>query len=339
MDWVMIDGSVGEGGGQVLRTSLGLSLVTGRPFRVSNIRANRSKPGLRRQHLACVRCARDVGDAEVHGDTVSSEALSFYPRGIRAGEHVATVGTAGSTTLVLQTVLPALLRAREPSRVAFEGGTDNPMAPSFDFLEKSFAPFVNRAGGYLGLALERRGFYPAGGGRYAAQITPADTLAFTDLVTRGPVRRVKAVARVSQLPLTIAHRMLNALRSELALDRETMIVDDAKGALGPGVQLEIHVALDSHVEIITVFGERGVRSEDVAARCLAEAKAFMEADVPVGEHLADQVLLLAALAGKGTFVTSEPSLHTRTQVEIIQRFLDVAIRIERDGTRYAVEVG
>jgi RNA 3'-terminal phosphate cyclase (ATP) len=339
MDTVVIDGSEGEGGGQMLRTSLGLSLVTGRAFRVENIRARRGNPGLRRQHLAAVRAAGAVGVAEIEGDELGSKTVSFRPTTIRAGEHTFSVGTAGSATLVLQTVLPALLRADAPSSIVLEGGTDNPMAPSFDFLQKSFAPFVNRTGAKRDLAIERRGFYPAGGGRFTAQITPARTLTFPDLIARGDVRRVHLVARVAHLPSSIAHRMLLAARDPLELDREGLMTDFETGSVGPGVELEAHVTLDSHVEVHTVLGEKRLRSEQVAALCVAEVQSYLATGVPVGEHLADQLLLLAALAGKGTFVTSEPTLHTRTQCDIIARFLEVPIRIERDGARYAVIVG
>lgn len=338
MDFVEIDGSEGEGGGQMLRTSLGLSLVTGRPFRVKRIRAGRQKPGLRRQHLAAVRAAAAVGDAEITGDEIGSSEISFRPRGVRAGEHAFAVGTAGSATLVLQTVLPALLRATAPSSLTLEGGTDTAMAPTFDFLACSFAPFVARAGARLDLVLERRGFNPGGGGRFRAAITPG-ALSFPDLLARGEVGAVKAVARVANLPTSIAHRMLHAVREPLGLDREGFVVDDVRDASGPGALLEIHVPVGSHVEVMTAIGDKGTRSERVAAQALAQAQAYLRSGVPVGEHLADQVLLLAALAGKGAFLTSEPTQHTRTQMDVIRRFLEVRIGVERHTDGYVVSVG
>lgn len=339
VDVIEIDGSEGEGGGQILRTSLGLSLVTGRPFRLVNVRAGRSTPGLRRQHLASLRAAQAVGNAVITGDEVGSMAVSFAPRGVVAGEHAFVVGTAGSATLVLQTVLPALLRADAPSTIALEGGTDNPMAPSYDFLANSFAPFVSRGGASLDLALGRRGFYPAGGGRFTANVVPTKTFGFEDLTARGDVLGIRAFARVANLPGSIAHRMLHVVRDALRLERDALVADEATDAMGPGVALEIHVALPSHTEVFTVIGEKRTRSEAVAAACIAQACAFIEADVPVGEHLADQLLLLAALAGKGTFVTGAPTRHTMTQRDVIRRFLEIPIRIERDGARHALTVG
>ncbi len=336
---IEIDGSEGEGGGQILRTSLGLSLVTGRPFRLVNVRAGRATPGLRRQHLASLRAAQAVGNAVITGDEVGSMAVSFAPRGVVAGAHAFVVGTAGSATLVLQTVLPALLRADAPSTISLEGGTDNPMAPSYDFLAKSFAPFVARGGASLDLTLGRRGFYPAGGGRFTAHVVPTKAFTFDEVTTRGDVLGIRAIARVANLPPSIAHRMLHVVRDAFGLDRDALVADESTDALGPGVSLEIHVALASHTEVFTVIGEKRTRSEAVAAACIAEARAFIEADVPVGEHLADQVLLLAALAGKGSFVTSTPTQHTMTQRDVIARFLEVPIRIERHGARHVITVG
>src|SRR6202140_4872670 len=158
---ILIDGSIGEGGGQILRTALGLSMVTGQPFRIENIRAGRDKPGLLRQHLTAVNAAAEICGANVEGAAISSRELSFSPGNVKSGEYTFSIGSAGSTTLVLQTVLPALLAADGPSSLTLEGGTHNPHAPPIDFLEKAFVPLVNRMGPTVHVALERAGFYPA----------------------------------------------------------------------------------------------------------------------------------------------------------------------------------
>src|SRR5262245_2007058 len=162
-DWITIDGSAGEGGGQILRTALALSLVTARPFRIERIRAGRPKPGLLRQHLTAVQAAAKVGAARISGAEVGSLELTFEPTGLRGGAYDFAVGTAGSATLVLQTLLPALLRAREPSQLTIEGGTHNPYAPPFDFLARTFLPVLRRMGAAIEARLEAPGFYPAGG--------------------------------------------------------------------------------------------------------------------------------------------------------------------------------
>ena len=183
-----IDGSLGEGGGQVLRSALALSILTGRPFRIEKIRAGRKKPGLLRQHLTAVQAAARISGADVQGATMRSTELVFEPGEIQPGEHHFSIGTAGSTTLVAQTVLVPLLRAKEPSRVVIEGGTYNSSAPPFDHFARSFAPILERMGAQLDVRLVRPGFHPAGGGRIEVDIEPSK-LAPSELEERGDARR------------------------------------------------------------------------------------------------------------------------------------------------------
>src|SRR5262245_20703997 len=199
---ITIDGSFGEGGGQILRTSLALSLVTGKPFRIENVRAGRKSPGLLRQHQTAVSAAAAVGRAEIAGASIGSGELEFSPKAIAPGEYQFAIGTAGSTTLVLQTILPALMTATAPSRIALEGGTHNPFAPPFDFLVLSFLPLLKRMGVHIEAALERPGFYPAGGGRIVVSIKPG-TLLRLDLENRGEVLSKRARAVVANLPRAV----------------------------------------------------------------------------------------------------------------------------------------
>jgi RNA 3'-terminal phosphate cyclase (ATP) len=203
---ITIDGSFGEGGGQILRTSLALSLVTGHAFRIQNIRAGRAKPGLLRQHLTAVQAAVEVGDAAVDGATLGSKELVFKPGKVRAGDYRFAVGTAGSATLVLQTILPALIIGKEPSRLTLEGGTHNPHAPPFDFLDRAFLPLLNRTGPQVSMKLERIGFYPAGGGRFTVEIIPTDKLKGLDLRERGESKGRSARAIFSNLSAGVANR-------------------------------------------------------------------------------------------------------------------------------------
>lgn len=176
-----IDGSYGEGGGQIIRTSLALSLITGKPFRIYNVRAKRAKPGLQRQHLTAVSAAAEIGRAKVDGAVVGSQQFTFTPGGVIPGDYVFRVGTAGSATLVLQTVLPPLMIASGPSLLTIEGGTHNVHAPPFDFLEKTFLPLVNRMGWHVEAKLDRYGFYPPGGGRLNVLIEPGGARSRLDL--------------------------------------------------------------------------------------------------------------------------------------------------------------
>jgi RNA 3'-terminal phosphate cyclase (ATP) len=326
---ITIDGSSGEGGGQILRTSLALSLVTGTPVRISRVRAGRQKPGLLRQHLTAVRAAAEVGGAEVTGAELGAREVVFRPRAVTPGEYRFAVGTAGSATLVLETVLPALLCAKGRSTLILEGGTHNPAAPSFDFLDRAFLPLVRRMGPNVTASIERRGFYPAGGGRFRVEIEPSPSLGRLDLLERGEIRARRLVATVVNIPGGVAMREIEAAQAVLGWDRGCFRPEVIKGAHGPGNVVTIDVEAEHLTEVFTGFGERGVRAEVVGERVAREALAYLEAGVPVGEHLADQLVLPLALAGCGSFRTLEPSSHTRTHAALIEQILGVRVRLEQ----------
>jgi RNA 3'-terminal phosphate cyclase (ATP) len=327
MDWLEIDGSSGEGGGQILRTALGLSLCTGRPVRFTRIRAGRARPGLMRQHLTAVQAAAAIGEAEVTGDAVGSGEVTFVPRGLRTGSFRFSVGTAGSTTLVLQAVLPALLLAPGPTELVLEGGTHNPSAPPFDFLERAFLPLVNRLGPTVTVALERPGFYPAGGGRLRVSVVPAPgrRLEALRLERRGELRRLRAVARVAAIPPNVGHRELAQARTILGLGREDLELEELDPRLGPGNVVCVEAEAEAVTEVFTGFGQKGVRAETVGRDVAREARRWLDAGVPVGEHLADQLVPVIALAGAGRFVTLPLSRHARTQLDLVGRFLDARL--------------
>ena len=336
---IVIDGAAGEGGGQVLRSALALSLVTGRPFTIDRIRATRQKPGLLRQHLTAVQAAAKVGSARVNGADLGSQRLEFEPAGISGGELHLTIGTAGSATLVLQTLLPALLRAREGSRLTIEGGTHNPNAPSFDFIERSFLPVLRRMGASVDARLHAHGFYPAGGGRISVAIEPCERLTPVAMLERGTVN-VHARAFVAQLPEKIGRRELNVVRERLALDRAACRVESIDTSISPGNVLMVVVESEMVTEVIMGFGIKGVTAEKVASGVCDEAERYLASTAPVGPHLADQLLIPMALAGGGTFRTPTPTSHTLTNAGVVQRFLDVPIAIEEEtATVSRISVG
>lgn len=324
-----IDGSEGEGGGQVLRTSLALSMVTGTPVRIEKIRARRAKPGLMRQHLTAVLAAAKVSQARVEGAEVGSTSLVFTPGAVTPGEYHFAVGTAGSVTLVLQTVLPALLTSSGPSMLALEGGTHNPLAPPFEFLDRVFLPLVGRMGPRVEASLERPGFYPAGGGRFSVTIEPAPALAGFELLECGEIRRRRGTVILSHLPRGIAAREVQHLAQATGWDPSCFEIREVD-SLGPGNAVLLELESEAVTEIFAGFGEIGVRAETVADRAVQEMRRYLKAGVPVGEHLADQLLLPLALAGSGAFMTVPLSLHAMTQIELIPRFLDVRIEVERE---------
>jgi RNA 3'-terminal phosphate cyclase (ATP) len=326
---IEIDGSQGEGGGQILRTALSLSLCTGKPFHAHSIRARRSKPGLMRQHLTAVNAAAEIGRAQVDGAEIGSADLTFRPSEVAAGDYDFAVGTAGSTTLVLQTVLPALLIGELACNLRLQGGTHNPHAPPFHFLQLAFLPLVERMGVRIETSLERYGFFPAGGGEIRLRVVPCARLGALHLEERGPLERSHAQAVVANLPVDIARRELGVVKARLGLrDADLRIVGDAP-AHGPGNVLLIVQQYRHVTEVFTGFGEPRVRAEVVAERAVKEAEAFARSEAAIGEHLADQLLLPMALAGEGSFTTLEPSSHTRTNMDVIGLFLPVRFEVER----------
>ncbi len=335
---ITIDGSQGEGGGQILRTSLALSLVTGQPFRLERIRAGRTKPGLLRQHLTAVEAAGAVGRAEITGAALGSEELEFRPGTVTPGDYRFAVGTAGSATLVLQTILPPLLTAAGPTTLMLEGGTHNPFAPPFDFLARSFLPQIERLGPRVALTLDRHGFYPAGGGRFQARLEPTPRLAPLHLLERGAILRHRARAIVSKLPGQVGERELAVVGQQLGWSADECAVESVANPLGPGNALLLEIETEHVTAVFSSFGERGRSAEQVGREATETASAWLSADVPVDEHLADQLLLPMALAGGGSFRTTKPSLHATTNAEMIQRFLPVAIRFEPDATGQAWRV-
>jgi RNA 3'-terminal phosphate cyclase (ATP) len=340
-----IDGSQGEGGGQLLRTSLALSLVTGEPFRIENVRARRAKPGLMRQHLAALSAAAEISRAEVTGASVGAREVTFRPGRARGGNYFFSVGTAGSATLVLQTVLPALMLAAEPSTLILEGGTHNPHSPPFEFVARAFLPLLRRMGPRVDAVLERPGFYPAGGGRIRVAISPVTTLRRIDLLERGEIRSFQGKAMVAALPVSIADREIRVLAEKLRWDRSRLRTETIRNSRGPGNAVIVEIESENLTEVFTAFGERGVRAETVAETVALETLEYLEAGVPVGAHLADQALLPLALAGGGSYRTLPPTLHTRTQADVLRSFLgsetqmkaetDSVWLIENLSTRYS----
>lgn len=326
---IIIDGSRGEGGGQVLRTSLALSLVTGQPFRIEKIRAGRPKPGLRRQHLTAVTAAAEISGARVDGARLESQLVEFYPRSVKAGTYHFDIGTAGSCTLVLQTILPPLLTAAAPSKLLLEGGTHNHGAPPFDFLHNAYLPLIRRMGPNVSATLQRSGYYPVGGGGITVSIKPSFRLLNIDLQERGALVEQSARAVVARLPRSIAERELAVVRETLNWDDACCEVVEDTSSPGPGNILVLEIVSEHISEVFTGFGEKGVRAEWVAESAVREVQRYLAADVPVGPHLADQLLVPMALAGGGSFRTLAPTRHLLTNAEVIRRFLPVDISVRQ----------
>ena len=341
---IELDGSVGEGGGQILRTSLALSMCTGRAFTLARVRARRAKPGLMRQHLTCVQAATVVSGASVQGDELGSGTLVFHPGAVRAGDYAFSVGTAGSCTLVLQTVWPALMLADAPSRLELSGGTHNPMAPPFHFLERCYAPLLRRLGAESTLSLRRLGFYPAGGGEIEATVQPAaDALRPFDLLERGAPIESYAECLAPALPHAVARRELEALGARLGWSAAQLRTPVVRQNEGPGNALMATLAFEHVCELATQFGEKGVSSEAVAAAVVKDVQVYLRSTAALGPHLADQWALPLALAvwkrgGEAAYTCTELTDHATTNFAVIEKFLPVKFETRAVEGGWRVEV-
>ena len=328
---LQIDGS--SGGGQMLRTALSLAMVTGQPFRMTHIRGKRPRPGLMRQHLTCVKAACEISGGTADGAEIGSTELVFRAGTVRAGDYQFAIGTAGSTSLLMQTLLPALWQADGPSTLKLEGGTHNPLAPPFEFLDRVFLPVIGRMGAKASLDLVTSGFAPAGGGIMNCRIQPCTGLDAVDLTRRGDLTATRIRVLTRNLPIPIAGRMLDAALDVLPCKDAT--VESREPGPGAGLCCLVESEFGEVREITSSFGERGVTAERIGRRAAKLMRDFIGSGAPVGRCLADQLLLPFALAGGGGMLTMSPDAHVPANITVIEKFLPVRFEIRGDdrGTR------
>ena len=321
-----------SGGGQLLRSALTLSAITGRPFRMEHIRAGRSKPGLMRQHLTCVEAAAAICGAEVEGASPGSQELVFKPGKIRSGDFRFAIGTGGSTTLVLQTVLPALLLAPARSAVSITGGTHNPMAPPADFLEKCYLPVLHTMGAAATVTTERPGFMQAGGGVLTATVEPLVKWRPLQLHERGALIHTSGRVLQAHLDKGIAHRVIHSALEILDWATESIDLTMDNTSAGPGSILMLEAVFENITELCSCVAEPHRRAENLGSTAAKQLRNYMGNTAPVGIHLADQLLLPMALAGSGSFATFALSKHTRSHMALIPEFLPVTFQqTAKDG--------
>jgi RNA 3'-terminal phosphate cyclase (ATP) len=323
--WIQLDGSFGEGGGQILRTSLALSLLTGKPFHLRNVRARRKpKPGLQPQHLQSVLAAAAVGQADVRGATLGSTDLEFEPTTVAAGPYRFDIGTAGSTGLLLHTLyLPLALRGDGPSELTLIGGTHVSTSPSFHFLDATWRRYLELCGLRVGLRLVRPGFYPRGGGTVLAFIQPCAALHGVTIEERGPVKAT-GFSAVAGLDVNIARRQARrALHGLEGLGLEADIREES-WAGGPGTVLQVELDTAPVPTAFFALGARGKPAERVADEVVEQVAAYLRAGPAVVDlHSADQIVLPLALAeGPSAYSVAEVTLHLTTNIAVIGRFLD-----------------
>ncbi|BDS05506.1 RNA 3'-terminal phosphate cyclase [Oceaniferula spumae] len=320
-----------NGGGQILRTALSLSMVTGEAFKISNIRGLRKKPGLMRQHLTCVQAAAEISNGATDGAEIGSTELIFKPDAVQAGDYHFKIGTAGSTTLLAQTLIPALLHADSTSNIVLEGGTHNPLAPSACFMNEVFLPQLKSMGADVNLTLKRHGFAPAGGGMIECQIKPVKKWKPVHLTERGEELSRQVTCHLAHVSDQVAERELSAVCKSLDWDDDCTKTVDATDSSGPGNCLSVSTKFAKVTEMVTSHGSYGKSSERVARTAVKSFRNYLNSGAVVGHHLADQLLLPMALGGGGSMITTAPTNHMLTNIKVIQAFLDVAISIEQEG--------
>ncbi|MEM7058293.1 MAG: RNA 3'-terminal phosphate cyclase [Pseudomonadota bacterium] len=330
-----IDGSYGEGGGQVLRTSLSLSVALRRPIRLTKIRAGRPKPGLMRQHLTCVRAAAEISGAKVEGDHIGSTEITFRPGAVEAGDYTFRVGTAGSAMLVLQTVAPPLLLAGA-STIQVEGGTHNPSAPPWELIDRAWMPAVRKMGGEISGRLERYGFMPAGGGRAVILIGKGAPCPI-QMLERGEMIERSAEAIFANLPVSIAERELKKVSQRMSLADSHLHLREVKSN-GPGNAVIVSLTHSQGTEVVAEFGTKQRSAENVATQVSKDAEVFMAMNAPVGRYLADQLLVSMALMAGGRIRTFRPTRHTVTNKDIINRFVPDTVVFHGSDTEKEIEV-
>lgn len=337
METVFIDGSIGEGGGQILRTALGLSCITGKGIHIENIRAARANPGLARQHLSCVEAACEICDGKCEGAEVGSKVLDFQPAHVRSGDFCFDIGSAGSATLVIQTVAPALFLAEKPSTVTVTGGTHNPLAPPFDFFCETFLPAIASGGFYGNCRLIKHGFFPAGGGKIRFNVQPwqKGTQQIINLCEPSKKFQVQARIYTAKLPSHIAGRQRKLLlqSGQNIKDIEHIEVTDSDG---PGNCVMIRLCSDERTTVFTAFGMRGKQSEEVIREVVGLAENFSASSAGIDRFLADQLLIYMAMAGAGSYTTNELSTHLLTNMDVIKKFLPVDFITEQQDKLFRV---
>jgi len=327
---IEIDGSFGEGGGQILRTSLSLSCLLNRPFRIFNIRKKRKKPGLMPQHLMGIRSLKLISNAKVEGDSEDSTELLFEPSEAKAGDYIFDIGTAGSTSLLLQAILPALIFLKNRSSLTLKGGTHVPFSPPFHYISEIFIPTLNKLGIGVKAKIESYGFYPKGGGKVNVEITPLDGIKGMNFLERGEIKKVRGVSGVGNLPISIAERQRDAALKVLAFQGLDVKIETLSvSTLGQGTFIFLEVVTDNCLAGFSSLGERGKKAELVGEEAAKNLLDYYSTSACLDHHLADQIVLYLAFAqGESSFTTSEISNHLLTNLWAIEKFLGIQYIVE-----------
>lgn len=336
--FIEIDGSMGEGGGQILRNAIALSAVLLKPIQIKNIRVKRSNPGLRPQHLTAVKAVAALCSAEVSGLSVGSLEVFFKPSTRpQGGFFKFDAGTAGSTTLMLQSLMPTMCYASKLVDVELRGGTNNPMAPPVEYLQQVLLPVIEKINGRFKIELVKRGFYPRGGGIVKANSTPVDVLKPIKLVEFKNVRKIKGLSYSCRLPGHIVERMANTaeniLRREgydVEIHREALQPDNPKCSIDPGCGIILLAEIGDGMLIgVDRLGEKGVPSEKIGEEAAKDLLDEISKEAPVDRHLGDQLVIWACLAeGTSQYRVTELTKHTITSLELCKILTNAKIEVD-----------
>lgn len=340
-----IDGSYGEGGGQILRTALSLSSILKKSVEIENIRKNRKKPGLKSQHLTCVNACKTITNAAVSGNEIDSTNLIFEPAGLKGGEYAFDVaekkGSAGSVSLILQAILLPLLHTENKSHVVLSGGTHVSWSPPVHYIQEVFLPTIERMGCYASLELEKWGWYPIGGGKVSVSAAPAGRFLPLNIAERGKLIKVSGISAVSNLPLNIAERQRNRgwnLLREKGINADIEIIDAP--SIGKGTLFFMTAEFENVMAGFSSLGAIGKRAEKVAEEACEDFFRYLDSGAALDDHLADQIIPYLALSeGKSSFTVSKISMHLMTNIWAVKQFLPVEINVEGElGKKGEIEL-
>lgn len=333
---IEIDGSIGEGGGQILRMSLALAAVLKKDVHIFNIRKKRTPSGLKAQHLSAVRAIAKITNAKVEGDVLGSEEIYFYPKEISGGSMKINIGTAGSISLILQAVLPAVCFSKDKVKLEIVGGTDVKWSPPVDYLINVFVPIIKKMGAHVNIQLIERGHYPKGGGLVKAEITPVNSLNSIELTEQGEITHIRGISHAHGLPKHVAIRQAKAARevlSALNIDNINIDIENIERISkrkSPGSGITLWAVTKNTVIGSDALGERGKRAEIVGKEAAEKLVSEIKSGATVDKHMADMLIIWLLLA-KGTSVikTSDLTMHARTCIDLAKIFTNAEIKVKK----------
>lgn len=337
-----IDGSYGEGGGQILRTAVALSAITKKPIQIKNIRANRPNPGIKPQQYVAIKSIRDICNAKTNGLEIDSSNLEFLPKEVKGGEYKFDIGTAGSTILVFQACILASLKTNEPLTITLTGGTDVKWSPSWDYFKHVFLPLIRKTGVSVNARLIKRGYYPKGGGKVSLTIHPNKKIQPLQLDKKQEFSKVNGIINISNLPDHISNRIKHAaIKALFKKNLKSSIEIEQTSSLSSGTGITLWTQTEDTVMGSTVLGERGVSSEEVGETAALNLLREIESDATLDIHAFDQLIPYMAISrniGYSSCIVCELSSHAKTNMWLIKQFFDVNFEAKQSEYNIAITV-